>query len=252
MDEIFEEESRYEVYEELLLERDRLEKEADQIWIAYLGRFGKLITDGFEMKIECIKCKKCIAYYQKVLNHGGIIDTAELERRLELEMTGYYAELDALMQQKSCADEAKPVSAYEVNRARTIYRRLAKMIHPDTHPQLEQSEELMELWQRIMDAYHRNLARELAELEVLVRKYLKEEGITVERADIPDIEERIEAVEEDIETIKNTEPYTLRPYVEDEEKARAKEAELQAELDGYRKYKEELDGVILQILANGK
>ena len=62
--------SRYDEYEALLLERDQLEREAGAIWTAYIKEFGQLMTDVFEEKVECIRRKKMIAYYQKAAELG--------------------------------------------------------------------------------------------------------------------------------------------------------------------------------------
>ena len=91
MDLIKSTDSKYEEYENLLLERDQITKEAGQIWTVYLQLFGKLITDNYEEKLECIKCKKTIAYYQNALNHGGVVDSAAMEKYMEQEMAEYYA-----------------------------------------------------------------------------------------------------------------------------------------------------------------
>ena len=93
MDLIKSTDSKYEEYENLLLERDQITKEAGQIWTVYLQLFGKLITDNYEEKLECIKCKKTIAYYQNALNHGGVVDSAAMEKYMEQEMAEYYANL---------------------------------------------------------------------------------------------------------------------------------------------------------------
>lgn len=90
MDLIKSTDSKYEEYENLLLERDQITKEAGQIWTVYLQLFGKLITDNYEEKLECIKCKKTIAYYQNALNHGGVVDSAAMEKYMEQEMAEYY------------------------------------------------------------------------------------------------------------------------------------------------------------------
>ena len=96
MDLIKSRDSKYGEYEELLLERDQLEKEAGQIWTAYLKLFGRLITENYEEKLECIKCKKTIAYYQSALNRGGKVDASEMQKWLDGEMADYYRNLKAI------------------------------------------------------------------------------------------------------------------------------------------------------------
>ena len=251
MDLIKSTDSRYEEYENLLLERDQITKEAGQIWTVYLQLFGKLITDNYEEKLECIKCKKTIAYYQNALNHGGVVDSAAMEKYMEQEMAEYYANLRRMLKENEDANNASTSTPYEVARAKTLYRRLAKLIHPDINPETDHSKELQELWQRILIAYHHNDVKELSELEVLVRKVLKELGSEDVKVDIPDIEEKIEALKSEIEGIKQTEPYSLRYLVEDAEAAEKKKTELREELKTYQKYHKELNEVILKMLQTG-
>ena len=251
MDLIKSTDSKYEEYENLLLERDQITKEAGQIWTVYLQLFGKLITDNYEEKLECIKCKKTIAYYQNALNHGGVVDSAAMEKYMEQEMAEYYANLRRMLKENEDANNAGTSTPYEVARAKTLYRCLAKLIHPDINPETDHSKELQELWQRILIAYHHNDVKDLSELEVLVRKVLKELGSEDVKVDIPDIEEKIEALKSEIEGIKQTEPYCLRYLVEDEEAAEKKKIELREELETYQKYHKELNEVILKMLQSG-
>ncbi len=251
MDLINDTETKYEEYERLLLERDQLDKESNQIWVAYLQQFGELITENYETKLECIKCKKIISYYQAALNHGGDVDAAAMERYLEKEMAGYNAELRRMLGQNQAAKSAERSSAYEVQRAKTLYRRLARLVHPDINPETDRSEELRALWQRIMDAYHRNDVRALSELEVLVRRVLAELGISDEKIEIPDIDQKIDAVKEEIYEITHTEPYVLHIFVDDEEVGEKRKTEFQEELESYKKYLKELNEIILQMLQGG-
>ena len=57
------ENTRYDEYEELLLMRDQVRKEAGQAWTLYVRFFGQLMTEVFEEKVACIRLKKLIAYY---------------------------------------------------------------------------------------------------------------------------------------------------------------------------------------------
>ncbi len=251
MDLIRSADSKYTEYENLLLERDQLAKEAGQIWTAYLQMFGKLISDNYEEKLECIKCKKTIAFYQKAMNQGGAADAAAMEKYLEQEMAEYYAKLRKMLTDNEEANGAGTSTPYEAERSKTLYRRIAKLIHPDINPQTDHSEQLQELWNRTLIAYHHNNVKELAELEVLVRKVLKDLGADGVKADVPDIEEKIDAVRAEIDQITHSEPYSLKYLAEDNHASEKKKAELQEELESYRKYHRELNGIILQMLQSG-
>jgi len=242
---------KYTEYESLLLERDQFQKEAGQAWTCYTQVFGQLISDVYEEKIECIKCKKTIACYQQAQNRGGVVDQAAVQEYLEREMASYYANLKRMLDDYERCKNAGTSTSYEVRRSRTLYRRLAKLIHPDINPETDRQEVLKELWVRILKAYGRSDIRELSELEVLVRKALKDLGAGEIRVDIPDIKERINALKDEIFEITHTEPYTYKTLLDDEEKVEKKKAELQDELDSYRKYHGELDGVIVRMINSG-
>ncbi len=245
------ENDKYSEYENLLLERDQYRKEAGQIWTAYTQTFGQLITDVYQEKLECIKRKKTIAYYQAALNRGGAVDADAMQEYLEQEMAVYYAKLKNMISDNERCRDAKISSPYEVQRSKILYRRMAKLLHPDIHPETDQSEDLMELWERIQTAYAHNDVKSLSELEVLARKALAGSGGNAARAEVPDIEERIEAVKAEIDDILHSEPYTYGALLENGEAVAQKKAALSKELEEYRKYREELENVIDSILEGG-
>ena len=251
MDLIKSADSKYDEYEALLLERDQVNKEAGQIWTVYLQTFGRLITENYEEKLECVKCKKTIAYCQNALNRGGAVDPKAMQEYLDREMAGYNDNLKKMIEDSRRADEAGLSSAYEVRRAKELYRRLAKLIHPDLNPATDKSEELQELWQRILSAYGKNSVKELTELEVLVRKVLKESGVGSTKVEIPDIADKIEEIKKEIEEIRRTEPYSLKYLVEDEEAAQKKKDEIAKETEEYKKYRKELTEIIVGMMASG-
>ena len=80
---------------------------------------------------------------------------------------------------------------------------------------------------------------------------LKDLGADEVKVDIPDIEEKIDAVRVEIDQIIHSEPYSLRYLVEDEDAAKKKKAELQEELESYQKYHRDLNNIILQMLQSG-
>ena len=125
------EKARYEEYEELLVRRDQLFKEAGSLMTEYTAEFGDLITANFELKVECIKKKKTISYCRRRINRGLSIDTSRMQEEIDREMTLYYDKLKGMQEDSERAKKAKTVSEFRLSMAKKIYRRLAKLIqHP--------------------------------------------------------------------------------------------------------------------------
>ena len=239
----------YEWYEELLLKRDHLNREAGSLLIAYTKEFGELMTAVFEQKLACIRQKKAIAYCQSQVNRAASIDLDAMEAFLAKEMEHYYAELKDMMDRNEDARRSKTSSPANVQRAKRLYRKLAKLIHPDINPMTAQIPELSDLWNRIVTAYHANDASELKELEVLVNKAITNLGLEAAEIDIPDIDDRIGKLEKEIDMIMTTEPYTYQELLADPDAIAKKKESLQKELDEYTAYYAELENTLNAILT---
>ena len=233
--------SQYERYETLLIEKEQLQKESNQIWFAYLRLFGKIITDIYEAKIECIRLKKIISYYQAALNHHKSINKNDMYNQIETEMSAYRHKLKEMIQETNFASRSTPVSHLEIKNIKTKYRRIAKLLHPDMNPETNKHNYLMELWNRVQIAYHTNNLKDLSELEILVIRALKNKNIQIE---IPDIDEKIHLLEQEINLILNKEPYLFKNILGQDKKIEEKKETLQAELSTYQQYQKELTSII--------
>ena len=243
--------ARLEEYEELLVKRDQLFKEAGSYMTVYTAEFGDMITANFELKIECIKKKKMISYCRRRMNRGLSIDAAHMQEEIEQEMTLYYIQLQDMLHDTENAKKAESVGEYRFRRAKKIYHRLAKLIHPDIYGETLMIEKLKELWVRTVSAYQRSDVDELDDLEILVHKALEEMGDEGFEIDLSDIEERIERVESQINEILTTEPYTYGEMLNDEEKKAAFIEQLKAEHDDYEQYLESLTKSLEELLSAG-
>ena len=230
----------YARYEELTLKKDQYEKEADQIHIAYLREFGELMTLSFQLKVDCIALKKEIALYVKAANTGTAITPEEVEAHLKVQMAGYYEELQRMIDEWQEGKRSKSISFYEAEQIKKIYRRLAKQLHPDISPLTAEYPALGELFNRVLIAYRCNDLKELQKLEVLVNKELEDNGVEGFNMVIPDICERIEELERDIEAIVTSAPYSYKTLLRDPDAVAEKKAELHKEIDEYAAYKQEL------------
>lgn len=119
------------------------------------------------------------------------------------------------------------------------------------NPKTNEIPELKELWQRIVVSYRANDLEELEEAEILVNKFLVDHHLDGNEIKIQDIDTKIEKLKEQIQKIKETNPYQYRFLLQDQEAVQNKKRELQKELEEYRIYEQELDQLLEQMMKNG-
>ena len=240
----------YSQYEELLLKRDEAEKQADHMFMEYTRIFGDITTEIFKLKVECIAIKKSISYIVMIKNRGEELDPRKLAEYIEERMAVYQAELDEMIRTNEESKKGVQISAYQEKEIKRVYRKLAKLLHPDLSNLTERHPELAEIFQRIMIAYKCNNYKEIKELEFLVSKALDDLGEERLEVVIPNIEEKIKELEDEIKGIITSEPYIYYQYINDREKQEAKMLEFQEEKETYIKYKEELKKNLKDIQEN--
>lgn len=241
----------YSRYEELLLRRDGLRKEAYQWGMEYTRVFGDLITSVFEKKIDCIRKKKMISYCQAKLNHGQNIDQNELEKFLDEQMAEYNARLEAMINEKVSAQNGKRITEAQLVEIKKLYHKLAKQLHPDINPMTQEIPELNMLWMRIVISYEANDLVGLQEAEVLTNKLLAELDNGCVEIEIPDIDEKIKEIEAQIKEIIETDPYQYKFLLEDAEAVILKKESLADELKTYTEYEKQLDEILEEMMKSG-
>ncbi len=237
--------------EELLLTRDALRKKAKSFEIAYLREFGELLRQNLEVKIECIKKKKTLGFCRQFVNAGKSIDSEAVKRQIELEMKAYYYEMAEMVRMNEVAKHADRASKSDYELSKSIYRRLARLIHPDLNPGLRENEVLTELWDRITEAYHFNDCEELEKLEVLVHHEIESDGNYTEQIGLSEMERLVNRVEYEISSITANEPYVYIKDLESDEVIDKKKSELKAEQEEYKKYSKELSDEIDALVEGG-
>ncbi len=233
-------------YEELLLRRDNLRKKAEQYQISYFKVFGDLLVESFRIRIECIRKKKIIAYCQQQINHGRKINGAQLDHYITREMEEYRDELDTMIRHNLAVKASEKISDYDELKVKKLYYALAKLIHPDLHPENQDDPRLIDYWNSIVLAYEHNMLTDLEELDFQVKKYIEDKGGKTSELVIPDLPQKIAKVEAEIERITSTDPYLYRLILEDIEAIDAKKDDLKEEIQTYKNYSEQLDEVISQ------
>lgn len=237
-------EEKYERYKYLLLRKDAIKKEAFVYEQEYIRQFGDLIAECFEMKIECIKKKKIITYIQRIINNGGKPNQNDIDNYINNCMKEYDKQLKAILQSNEDAKKAEVISEYTVKQVKTIYYRIAKLIHPDMNPNIANDTQIKTLWNRVVIAYECNDLDEIEELEFLVKNYLEEINYQTSDIAIPNIDEKIVLLNQEINRILETDPYQYRYILMDIDMINTKKQELLLEIKDYQNYSKELDDVI--------
>ena len=236
-----------EQYEELLLQKDHLEKEAFAYSREYTRVFGDLTVEAFSLKLDCILLKKTISLHIAAQNRGEAADPAAIAEEAARQMAAYRVQLEELIAERDSARRGKPLSPYEAGEVKKLYRRIAKLLHPDISPLTEQVPELNELFQQVMTAYRCNDLKELKKLEALIDKAFSEHGINRLELSLTDVNARIRELEQEIGQILSTEPYLYKELLADAFRVEEKKEELQKEIASWREYRTHLESQLKEL-----
>lgn len=234
----------YARYEELLMQRDAVKKEAFQHDREYVRVFGDLILQVFRKKMECICKKKTIEYCRVFLNRGEAVDPAALQAYLRKEMEEYQNQLDDMIKINDAAKNTQQITQKDLLMIKRIYHRLVKQIHPDINPLTNTNDELRDLWQRLVAAYNCNDLKEMEEIEVLINAVLEKLNKGTMEIEIPDIDEKIAELEKEISRIKSEDPYQYKYLLMDPDMVEEKKEALRNELKAYEEYSEQLQNML--------
>lgn len=230
---------RVKVYESLLNLKGELEKECFRLSLDYALEFGDQIEMLFELKVEVITLKKKIAYcVQRQYRNQEILDS-ELRRYVDAEILDYQQKLQELIAFNHAARENRgsEIAYHEEKKIRKLYYEVVHLIHPDLHPEYQGREEISSLWNQAVSAYKRNDYHDLVEAydHILIL-------VTPGEVEIPHIEEKIAALQEEVASIKENEPYTYRYLLDIQEETNAYHEKLDQEISDYQEYQESLEG----------
>ena len=238
-------------YEKLILLKNDLERECFQLEQEHTREFGKEVLEIFHREIECARKVKAIEFCQMYVNRGQEPDGEALQQYVQQETSELMIHLDAMRRTWEQAKEAEKVSAADLKTIKTIYRAIAKQIHPDIHPELGEMEELRDLWNQVNTAYQCYNLEQLRELDLLVSLALT--GITEQLVElnIPDVEEKIKKLEWEIRDLRSKEPYQYKNLFSKPELVEEKHRELRQQVEEYRQYSLQLEERLNQILPEG-
>ncbi len=227
----------YEKYSDIVINYQNALNEAKQIEIKYNIEFGLLEIKKFKVSIEVIKLKKMLSYIITLKNRGLPINVEEVKQYVEDEMTEYQIELKDLLDKVDLAKKSHGVLSEDERKIKKMFYKIAKLIHPDLHPEYELDEEIMELWQKAMFYYNMYDLESLEQVYDAVTVKVKDKTVTI---DVPTMENKINEYEERIEKIKSSNPYLLNKFLKNEIVIDAHRTDIEAEIESFNTYIYEL------------
>lgn len=237
----------------LVLRRDELKyKICENIKTKYMLEIGKIEYKVYEIYIKYIRLKRKRDLIQAKLNRKEKISLTEIENKLDEEFLEYkeklYEKLDDINRALEIND-LPVLSIEESKRLKKMYLNIVKKIHPDLNPNL--SEEKIELFQLVVDAYKRS---DLVALESIFYLLENDEDLSEINDNLNLEEERnrllkiVDSLEEEIQKIKKSYPYILKVYLEDEDIKLERIEELNYQYASYKMSVEKLEENINSLL----
>ncbi len=247
--------------EALILYRDRLRKDCRQIMTKYLQAFGTLTVQVLQARISCIRKKKMIRYIRTSINLGQEANLKELTDILKTELEEYEKKLEELKLECKAGQTYQAADEEALRNADRNYRELARILHPQLHPETKTDPVLLDLWRRAEAAYYANDTEKMQELRMLAAGHLmsldqrasgscrlSESGEMHPDPSFPiDLNRQIQLLEMEIRHILSSEPYIYQPLLNDAVQAEKKRVNLREELVSYKLYLTELDAQLAEL-----
>ena len=232
-----------------ILERDNLMfHQCRNIEAQYLLKFGELEYQVYELECRMRRTKRKLEMVIAKRNRQEKIIIAEIEEQLDAEFEAYKKNLNEMLGQMNQAlkwREGEILSDEEAREIKKLYRQIVKALHPDI--QSDNSDEENELFLRAVIAYENADLEALRIIAGLVGAGAHpEEYSSLEKLEerIGNLKKRLADIQQSIERVKETYPYILGEFLDDEEKAEMKLKELNELKQSYEKqishYQEEL------------
>lgn len=225
--------------ESLVFERDSLEfVVCENIKTEYLLTFGSLEYKIYKTYCHYLRLKRKRDMIQAKKNRQEKIKLEEIEDKLDEEFADYKKKLDEKIGEINEAlsrAKAEVLSEEETKLLKKFYKNIVKKLHPDINPSVTDAEK--ELFYKATEAYKDG---DLPSLQIIYDLVCSDQDIEDGNLsgkslddEVKRLEDLVGQIQDYINIIKSTPPYTWKIYLEDEKKKRDKLRSLEADLKSF-------------------
>ncbi len=241
----------------LILELDELRfVVCPNIKAAYQLSAGALELRVFDAYCLYLRLKRMIDMIRSRQNRREPVDLQTIEALLDEEFSAYLEQRKQQLREMNKAIErsqAETLSEQDAAALKKLYRTAVKALHPDLHP--EQQPEETDLFRKAVSAFQNG---DLRLLEVICEvvagdaaRFSAAETTEDLRTERDRLKQKLDAVRRDITEVRQTYPYTLRVYTENEEEMKKLKQRLQEELAAYQRANGALRLQIREMMKHG-
>ncbi len=222
-------------YIKLLNDKDvLLEWGKPQLEALYSTRIGMHQLEQLQLELRIKALKRKIEMVRSIIVRNLPLDVAAIELQIAAELAA--AELE-VMQAAAQIEKSKAMlsnlgTPQRSAELRTIFKQLAKLLHPDVNPVL--TDEQQEIWHKVKGAYEQGDLEKLKALQVIYEKEISNtqtllSELTEEQLELRNqvLSEGIKQLEKEITIIRNSFPFDMEKKIKDEAWVAARQQEIQ-------------------------
>lgn len=212
---------------------DYLKKEEGKnLEALYYSKIGHKELELHEKEIEYLKLKRKVEILNSCFHRGVDYNLEEIEETIKKELESYYNSVSDLYKKITSADCRISNLVPVEKEVTSLYRKLAKRLHPDF---CKEGEKYQDYWQRLQECYSTHDLDGMKSLELML-EFEAESEEDLEK----DIDKKIEEIMTKIKNLYTekwellkTYPYNMKIYIEDEEWVKEKIESIKKEIDSF-------------------
>jgi hypothetical protein len=236
-------------YIKLMNDRDvMVEWGRTQLEALYATKIGVWQLEKLKLQLTVKALKRKIELVYQNVNAGVPPDFTEIDLKVAVELSAAEA---AIAEQTKEVSNAKILLSHlnspgKGAELRKIFKAIARQIHPDVNPEI--TEEQLNIWYKIKDAYDTGDLEKLKALQIIYEKEIsrKPDGEPLSENEIAlqntTLQEGILLIEEEIARLKNEFPFNIEHKIKDEEWVLEEQEKIKKDINQLTQYEQQLTG----------